>query len=88
MTEQLMEKTVSSEKLIHWMKLYLANLLGENYTDIDENVPIREFDLDSIDAVTIMMELENAFSIKITPEYFFNRSLCLVDIANDIVTRG
>lgn len=70
--------------LVRWMQLYLATLLGETADDISVRDPIKTFDLDSIDAVTMAIELEDRFDMRLTPEYFLNGKLSITDVANAI----
>ena len=61
-----------SDSLKRWMTLYLAVLIGEPSETIDTSESISFFDLDSVDAVTMAIELEDKFGIVVHPETFLN----------------
>jgi|GEM_PF-2280264 len=58
--------------LRNWMKEYLAAILGEPFEFIDPAANFFTFDIDSIDGVTMALEMEKAFNIEISPEIFLD----------------
>jgi acyl carrier protein len=79
-----MTQTEHHQKFARWMQLYIAELLGEPSENIEVTDPIAAFDLDSIDTVTMTIEMENKFEIRLSPEFFWNGKLSISDIANQI----
>ena len=56
--------------LTRWIQLHLAVLTGEPSESIDIDGALGVFDLDSLDAVTMALEMEKAFGIEVEPETF------------------
>ena len=74
-----------SESLTPWIKTYLAELIGEPIETINVNESLSYFDLDSVDAVTMGLRLEDEFGIAIHPETFLNENASLADVIKEIV---
>ncbi len=55
-----------------WIKEYIAGLIGEPVESIDSHVKFLEFDMDSIDAVTMALEMEKALKLDVPPEIFLD----------------
>jgi acyl carrier protein len=75
---------ISLETLIRWMKLHLATVLGEPVEQIATDACLSDFDLDSIDAVTMAFEMEERFGIPVNPETFMEGDLQIGQIAAKI----
>lgn len=69
MTENL---KVEPNILRNWMREYLADIIGEPLEFIDPAANFFTFDIDSIDGVTMALEMEKAFNIDIPPEIFLD----------------
>jgi acyl carrier protein len=60
----------NEEKLWEWVRAHLAHVLGVAPESIDFNQGLNTYGLDSVDAVLMAGELEEAFSIEIDPASF------------------
>ena len=58
--------------LQNWMREYLAAIIAEPFEFIDPAANFFTFDIDSIDGVTMALEMEKAFNIDISPEIFLD----------------
>lgn len=76
-------QTLDSETLNRWILVYLATLIGEPTDSLDPSDPMSEYDLDSIDAVTMAIELQNTFKFQVHPETFMRQS----ETVHDVVAR-
>jgi acyl carrier protein len=80
------EYTVSEEPKIErnllrsWMKAYLATVVGERSENIDTQDPLSAYDLDSIDAVTMALEMEKALGNPVHPEMFLDNNASIDDV--------
>lgn len=74
--------TADCDSLERWMKIYLATIVGDPVDSLDVLDPLSEYDLDSIDAVTMAIEMEQKFGIEVHPETFLLGHLSISDIAN------
>lgn len=78
-------QTLDSEILNRWILVYLATLIGEPTDSLDPSDPMSEYDLDSIDAVTMAIELQNTFKLRVHPETFMRRTESVYDIVARLV---
>ena len=74
------------ETLERWMKVYLATVIGEPSETVNTSEPLSIFDLDSIDAITMAVELEQKFKIEASPEHFLDGTSSINAIANKIAS--
>jgi len=58
--------------LERWIKEYIAGLIGEPFESIASDMQFLEFDMDSIDAVTMALEMEKALNMDVPPEIFLD----------------
>lgn len=79
-----MTAPLSQESLKRWLQVYIATILGEPSETIATNEALSTFDLDSIDSVTMAIELEKRFAIQVLPEIFLSRELSLDDIVKQL----
>lgn len=70
------------EPLQRWMTIYLATLIGEPVESLDVSDPLSEYDLDSIDAVTMAIETEQKFGVEVHPETFLASDASIAEIAS------
>ncbi|MEP4039079.1 acyl carrier protein [Pseudophaeobacter sp.] len=75
-------KAPDHDTLQRWMKIYLATLIGESVDSLDTSDPLSEYDLDSIDAVTMAIEMEQKFDIEVHPETFLASETSILEISN------
>lgn len=75
-------KAPDHDTLQRWMKIYLATLIGESVDSLDTSDPLSEYDLDSIDAVTMAIEMEQKFDIEVHPETFLASEASIFEISN------
>lgn len=71
-----------------WMTLYLAILIGEPSETIDTSESLSFFDLDSIDAVNMAIELEDKFGIALHPETFLDPDSSIDQVSERLTYPG
>lgn len=77
------ESTIEHGALPRWMQLHLATITGRPSEDIDIEAPLHVYDLDSVDAVVMALELQKAFGITVHPEIFLAGEQTIAAIARD-----
>lgn len=77
-------KIADPEALSRWIKVYLATVVGDPADSIDSSAPLSEYDLDSIDAVTMALEMEKMFDISVHPETFLDGDASIDDIVEQM----
>ena len=73
--------SIDPGSLTEWIKIYLAVLIGEPSESIDTTSPLSYFDLDSLDAVNLALELEDRFGFAVHPETFMDYNASINDIS-------
>ncbi|WP_049976451.1 acyl carrier protein [Azospirillum sp. B506] len=68
------------------MMAYLATICGEAAERMDPGQPLAVYDLDSVDAVEMALEMEKAFRIVLDPEIFLDTATSIAAIATAIAT--
>lgn len=68
--------------LTRWMQLHLAVLTGQPSETISVDEPFGTFDLDSLDAVTMALEMEKALGGDISPETFLDSEATIATIVD------
>lgn len=58
--------------LEHWLLVYVATVIGESSDMLSLDMPIDEYDFDSIDAVNMALELEQKLGTPVDPELFLD----------------
>lgn len=76
-----MQRTAGRAEIERWMVLYVAIVVGVDADDLDPGSPLASHDLDSVDAVNMALEFEDAFSLEIGPETFLDGDATLAAIA-------
>ncbi|PWC88145.1 hypothetical protein TSH100_08730 [Azospirillum sp. TSH100] len=72
------------DSLQRWMMAYLATICGEAADRLDPGQPLAVYDLDSVDAVEMALEMEKAFGIVLHPETFLDTTITVAAIATAI----
>jgi acyl carrier protein len=54
-----------------WCVDYVARILNMNKSDVDPNMELERFGLDSSTAVALIMDLETQLNIELAPELLF-----------------
>lgn len=80
-----MSRLADPAALTRWMQLHLAVLTGQPSETISVDEPFRTFDLDSLDAVTMALEMEKALGVDISPEMFLNGDATIAVITDRMV---
>jgi acyl carrier protein len=62
------------EELEHWLLTKVAAEVGMSPEEIDVNVPITAYNLDSLSAVTLVGELEAFLECSLSPALFYEHS--------------
>lgn len=75
-------KAPNHETLQRWLQVYIATIVGDAADSLDLSDPLSEYDLDSIDAVTMALEMEQKFNIEVHPETFLASERSITEIAN------
>jgi len=63
-----------------WAILYVATVAGEDSDTLDLEAPMSVHDFDSVDAVEMAMEFEQAFGCEADPEQFLRGDHTLADL--------
>ncbi|PWC40605.1 acyl carrier protein [Azospirillum sp. TSO35-2] len=70
--------------LQRWMMAYLATICGLAADRMDPAQALAVYDLDSVDAVEMALELEKAFGIALHPETFLDTATSVAAIADHV----
>jgi acyl carrier protein len=81
-TNKILE--LEPDVLRHWMKEYISAVVGEPVDSIDHTAQFLAFDLDSIDAVTMAISMENAFNTEVSPEMFLDGLTSIDEIVSQL----
>ncbi|MEP0155266.1 acyl carrier protein [Pseudophaeobacter sp.] len=76
---------LDGESLSRWILVYLATIIGEPADSLDGADPLSEYDLDSIDAVTMAIELEKTFKFGVHPETFMKQAASVDEIVSSLL---
>ncbi|EGV27895.1 phosphopantetheine-binding protein [Thiorhodococcus drewsii AZ1] len=79
---------LSADALRRWLTVYLATVIGEPSESIDTRVALSTYDLDSIDAVTMAIELEKKFTLKVHPDLFLLGHSSVEDVVAELCTHA
>lgn len=79
--------TPDRDALQHWMMAYLATICGLPADAMDPAQPLAAYDLDSVDAVEMALELEKAFGLVLDPETFLESRNSVSAIADALAGR-
>lgn len=82
--KNLDNETPGRDSLQRWMMAYLATICGEVADRMDPGQPLAAYDLDSVDAVEMALEMEKAFGIVLHPETFLDTTISVAAIATEI----
>ena len=63
---------LNAEHLQNWLFNYLLEITGEPIEEMSLNDELFKYDLDSIDSITMALEMEKAFNREIQPETFLD----------------
>lgn len=63
-----------------WVALYVATVAGEDADALDLHAPMSVHDLDSVDAVEMVMEFEKAFACEADPEQVLRGDRTLAEL--------
>ncbi|CBS88970.1 acyl carrier protein [Azospirillum lipoferum] len=75
------------DALQRWMMAYLATICGFAADAMDPGQPLAGYDLDSVDAVEMALEMEKAFGIALHPETFLESRNSVAAIADTLAGR-
>lgn len=79
-----MSSVTDPAALTRWMQLHLAVLTGQPSETLSVDEPFGTFDLDSLDAVTMALEMEKALGVEVAPETFLDSEATIATITDRV----
>ena len=76
-----------SDEVLTWIRGYLSDLLDIDAEEIKTSDPLRDFGMDSSDAVVLAGVMEEQFDLELEPALFL-RNATLDDLITDLKSNG
>lgn len=73
--------TKSRDEIESWMHHYISELISEPLEQIELDTPFLEFDIDSIDSITMALEMEKALHIEVPTDIFLDGLTTIKEVA-------